>query len=205
VSEDKGTFFSQASSIDWMTPPEIVQATREVFSGEIDLDPCPSVDPKNWFAAENWSLGSPVDSLLHHWKVRGNPAKVFVNPPFGTSYLRDGVCISSKQYTDLPDAQMELWKKRTLLQWAKKCIEEYSYGCEIVWLSKTATENRALQEILGSSSAICFPDYRVKYIDPKTMEQQRQPTFGSLIAYLGNRPGVFASRFSSLGVCRVLV
>jgi DNA N-6-adenine-methyltransferase (Dam). len=194
-----------SSSVNWLTPPEIIEAAKKALGG-IDLDPCPSTDPLNWFATENWSLGGPVDSLRSDWKVKGQPATVFVNPPFGTSYISRTNCISAAEYKDHEDK--ERWQKQTIFQWAKKCVEEYEKGCEIIWLSKAAIENKALQLILRASSATCFPEGRIAYINPVTLEKQNQPTFGSIVLWLGHYKGeqeFFIETFSPLGVCKRLL
>jgi DNA N-6-adenine-methyltransferase (Dam). len=195
-------YFS-SSSIDWITPPEIIEAAKKTL-GEIELDPCPSSDPLNWFATENWSLGGPVDSLRSDWTIKGQPVKVFVNPPFGTSYISGTNCVSAAEYKELKDK--EPWQKQTIWEWAKKCVEEYEKGCEIIWLSKAALE-KALPVILKASSAACFPEGRISYIDPVTLTPKEQPTFGSIILRLGEYGDQekFMQAFAPLGICKRLL
>jgi hypothetical protein len=146
-----------------------------------------------------------MDSLRASWTLKGLPTKIFVNPPFGTSYINGTQCIGRDEHKELPDNQIELWKKQTLLMWAEKCVLEKKQGNEIVWLSKTALENKALQTVLGESSAICIPKGRTSYLDPVTnCEPDSTPTFGSVLLYLGNLPGPFIKVFSELGITRIL-
>jgi len=61
---------------DWYTPPEIVEAVRELF-GIIDLDPCsnsheaPNVPARTIYTRED-------DGLTREWSGR-----VYLNPPYG--------------------------------------------------------------------------------------------------------------------------
>lgn len=67
-----------SSSNEWCTPPWILILVRQVFCGDIDLDPC-----SNDFAKEIVQAGASfdqaADGLHREWS-----GKVFVNPPFGT-------------------------------------------------------------------------------------------------------------------------
>jgi len=66
-----------SSTGDWYTPPEIVEAVRELFDGRIDLDPCsnsheaPNVPALVHFTRED-------DGLSRPWSGR-----VYLNPPYG--------------------------------------------------------------------------------------------------------------------------
>jgi hypothetical protein len=60
---------------DWETPDEVLDLVREVFGGEIDLDPC-SVKGNPTGAGEHFY--PPLDGLAMSWHGR-----VFLNPPYG--------------------------------------------------------------------------------------------------------------------------
>ena len=209
------TYFSK-SSVNWITHPDIIELVKKCYGGQIDLDPCPSTIKSNWFAKENWPLGGPVDSLRTRWSLhnkmtlepegclRGRPTRIFVNPPFGTSYINRDQCIGKDEHEKLPEDQIKLWQKQTILQWAYKCIEECLKGNEIIWLSKAAVESKALQAVLSHSQAICIPEGRLAYMDPASLTIKEQPTFGSVLLYLGDNPGPFIRTFNLLGVTRKL-
>lgn len=59
---------------DWLTPPEVVEASRNALGGKIDLDPCSH--PKSIVAARKAVL-LPEDGLSVEWA-----GGVFCNPPF---------------------------------------------------------------------------------------------------------------------------
>ncbi len=63
---------------DWCTPPEILRSVREVFGGQIDLDPCSNefslVDAKVSYALP------ANDGLAESWDF----PSIFVNPPYGS-------------------------------------------------------------------------------------------------------------------------
>lgn len=71
-----------ADNKDWGTPPVYVEAVREVFGGEIALDPC----------SNKWSLvGASVeylrpanDGLKDSWDY----PTIYVNPPYGAEIGR---------------------------------------------------------------------------------------------------------------------
>lgn len=199
-------FFSQKGSVNWLTPPEVINAARKTFGGAIDLDPCPSTNPKNWFATKNWSLGGPVDSLRVSWSDGYLLTTSLINPPFGTSYVNGSNCISSKEYSELQNKSDLQWQKQTILMWAQKVVEESHKGNEIIWISKAAIESKAIQLVLENSSAACFPTGRIGYVDPITLVQEDQPTFPSIILYLGENQIAesFIKHFSSIGICRKL-
>jgi hypothetical protein len=71
-------YIPQAQREDWRTPPEVVTLVAQVFGGQIDLDPCASVEGLP-LAAENWSVELGHDGLTKPWA-----GTVYVNPPFGT-------------------------------------------------------------------------------------------------------------------------
>ena len=198
-----GTYFSQ-SSVNWLTNGKIVYLARKAFGGQIDLDPCPSTVRSNWFAKKNWFLGGPVDSLKVGWSIDNKPTKIFVNPPFGSSYVLGTQCIGQDEHKKLPESQADLWKQQTIYMWAEKCVKEAKEGNEIIWISKASTETEALQKVLEGSSGVCFPKGRVSYLDPITRQDKKQPTFGSVLLYLGNNPSPFIQTFSEIGITRKL-
>ncbi|MFA7121436.1 MAG: DNA N-6-adenine-methyltransferase [Bacilli bacterium] len=62
---------------DWYTPPEIVEAVRDLFGGRIDLDPCSnSHEAPNVPALAH--LTRDDDGLSRPWSGR-----VYLNPPYG--------------------------------------------------------------------------------------------------------------------------
>jgi phage N-6-adenine-methyltransferase len=63
----------------WRTPKNVVDAVKEAFGGQIDLDPCGAV--KSLVGArKQYLLSRGEDGLKLPWE-----GKIFVNPPFSTS------------------------------------------------------------------------------------------------------------------------
>lgn len=61
----------QKTTIEWLTPPDLVKKL-----GKFDLDPCTPVDPPFVHAKTNFSKN--VDGLSKEWFGR-----VYLNPPYG--------------------------------------------------------------------------------------------------------------------------
>jgi ParB family chromosome partitioning protein len=60
---------------EWYTPPEYVEAARDVL-GTIDLDPASSAHAQKWIKATRY-LDKAADGLAHEW-----PGRVWLNPPY---------------------------------------------------------------------------------------------------------------------------
>lgn len=202
-------FWASKSSVSWCTPPEVVDAAKELFGGRIDRDPCPPTNPARYFAEVNETLPM-FDALRSDWNVAGKvgPTTVLLNPPFGTSYVKDGVCISAKEFGDLVkgkavlpgpgDFRPEDWRRQQTYDFAFRFVE---VCCEGVWISKAAMETHAIQFLLRNSDAVCFPDHRINYLNPDTGKVgDSQATFSSLLFYVGEHVNRFLSIFrNSLG------
>jgi hypothetical protein len=65
------------TSAEWFTPSRIVESVREVFGGEIDVDPA-SCDQANQTVKAKTYYSIDGDGLQHSW-----PGRVFLNPPHG--------------------------------------------------------------------------------------------------------------------------
>lgn len=202
------SFWSLKSSIHWRTPPEILEFAAEVFGGSIDLDPCaplPDTAPPEWgvneFATVNYRLSEGKNGLTLPW--HGN---VFINPPFGTSYVKDGACISSKEYGDLSGPAG--WAKQTADMWVSKVLSEVDAGISspkgptnVIWLSKAPTETKAMQRLLTNAPprycSFLMPKGRVNYVNASTRTVETGVTFPSIVVGLGSL--TFIERFESLG------
>jgi len=191
-------FWSNAGSIAWQTPESILEPTRELFYGQIDLDPCAPADPTQQIATTNYSL--PQNGLALPWT-----GKVFINPPFGTSYRNGPYCISADQFRKVKDAPLDqrpssgAWHKQTAAEWASKALRHYAAGGEVVWLSKAAVEQKLFQELLLPVGTSCFLSGRLGYVDPTTRKQMSGPTFNSVVVYLGPNKDRFYETFNHLG------
>ncbi len=205
-------FFAQAGSICWMTPPEVVDVAKTTFGGSIDLDPCAPVDTRYAHATLNWRLADGVNCLARKWGPRAvGPTGTLVNPPFGSSYVKNGVCVSAAQMSclkkavragDQPATELEGWTHQTTMDFAEKVVAERDAGrANTVWISKAGMETAAIQLLLRYANAYCLPDYRIAYVDPTSGKIMSGPTFCSILFYLGDKAGRFIGAAEKLGFC----
>jgi len=66
----------QCKSVDWFTPPEILEPVRKLFGGDIFLDPCTTYDNPTGAIA---LITEEQDGLSVDYWYHGT----FVNPPYG--------------------------------------------------------------------------------------------------------------------------
>ncbi len=209
IVEKPAPFFAQKGSIGWQTPPDIIEASREVL-GPILLDPCAGVGTD--IATINARL--PVDGLTTPWDdLVGSVVDLvsrrtfFENVPFGTSYVKGGVCLSATEYKEafkeepvvLSAADAASWRMQNLKMWAEKTVLEVGRGWEGIWISKAALETHALQLLMGRMTAICHPKKRINYVDPATGKVQAGVNFSSVLLYFGPRHREFCDVFDRIG------
>lgn len=100
---------------------------------------------------------------------RGN---VWMNPPYAQPLIADFCEAVANKYDD----------------------GEINQACILV---NNATETAWFQRLLESSSAVCFPRSRVKFIDPDG--KPSAPLQGQAVVYLGEKAGAFSDVFSVKG------
>jgi ParB family chromosome partitioning protein len=69
---------------EWYTPPEIIEAAREVM-GSIDVDPASCATANEWIRATTY-FDAQTDGLVQRWN-----GKVWLNPPYAQPLLTDFV------------------------------------------------------------------------------------------------------------------
>jgi hypothetical protein len=124
---------------DWGTPAKYVEAVRDFFGGEIDLDPC----------SNEWSIVRARveyrlperDGLSDSWKFK----RIYVNPPYGLD-RRSGTGIKN---------------------WLYRCAYAHkNFGSEILALVPVATNTGHWKKyVFGRARSICFlADTRLKFL-----------------------------------------
>lgn len=113
-----------SSTGDWYTPPEIVEAVRDLFDGRIDLDPCsnsheaPNVPALVHFTRED-------DGLSRPWSGR-----VYLNPPYGKGIGPWIEKVREEHEAGRVTAAVVLVKAATDTRWFRVLSERYP-RCEV--------------------------------------------------------------------------
>ena len=109
---------------DWYTPPEIVEAVRDLFDGRIDLDPCsnsheaPNVPARTLYTRED-------DGLSRPWSGR-----VYLNPPYGKGIGPWIEKVREEYEAGRVTAAVVLVKAATDTRWFRVLSERYP-RCEV--------------------------------------------------------------------------
>lgn len=78
-ADTASTTWSRRGSIEWYTPPELIEVARRVLGGPIDLDPCSCQEAQEIVKAERF-FSAEEDGLSQPWEA----SKLWMNPPQGT-------------------------------------------------------------------------------------------------------------------------
>lgn len=158
---------------DWCTPKKYVDAIREFFDNQIDLDPC-SHNDSIVNARVEYQLPRR-DGLKQSW----NYQKIYVNPPYG---------IDKEHNTSIKD-------------WLKLCAYAHNqYSSEILALVPVAANTKHWKEcIFGKANSICFlADTRLKFIINGDDENKGAPMACAMV-YWGKSGSKFYDIFSKFG------
>jgi len=124
---------------DWCTPHKYISAVKDVFGGQIELDPC-SNEYSIVKAKTEFQLPSQ-DGLSLDWNYK----TIYVNPPYGNDKERG----------------------TTIRHWLLKIVETHEkYDSEIIALIPVATNTLHWKKyVYPKADAICFLyDTRLKFI-----------------------------------------
>ena len=126
-------------SQEWGTPEKYVEAIKEFFGGDIDLDPC-----SNKFSIVEAKVEYTLprnDGLKDSWNFH----RIYVNPPYG---------LDRKRGTGIKN-------------WLYRCAQAHkSFGSEVLALVPVATNTGHWKKyVFGKASAVCFLyDTRLKFL-----------------------------------------
>jgi len=82
-------------------------------------------------------------------------------------------------------------------QFSNKIAEAADAGAEAIVLVNNATETAWFQRMLQSASALCFPEKRVRFLDPDG--NPGAPLQGQALLYFGSNVSTFTGKFSEFG------
>jgi len=158
---------------DWCTPRKYVDAIKEFFGKQIDLDPCSS---KYSIVKARIEYQLPqTDGLTASWNYR----TIYVNPPYGADKERG----------------------TTIKDWLKLCAYAHEkYRSEVLALVPVATNTSHWKEyVFGKANSICFlADTRLRFIINGNDLNKGAPMACAMI-YWGRNGGRFYDVFSRFG------
>jgi hypothetical protein len=166
-----GSGSGQTSSIsdEWYTHPEIVDLTKTLFRGEIDLDPM-SCETANRVVGAKTFYTAEIDGLTQPWFGR-----ILWNPPWGG--------------TDANSA-----KKRGV----KKLLDAFHRGdvtAAVCVLNANAITTNWFEPLLAFP--ICIPPRRIQHWGPDG--KGGTPNSGTVVVFVGFDARRFAEIFGRLG------
>ncbi len=164
----------------WNTPDNILELTRTVFGGTIDLDPCDNEFSTtcplvSWKLPEHDGLATPWPDVA---QTLGRRINIFCNPPFGRS--PDGTSIAD-------------WVKA-----AYTAGTDTERVANLILLIPASTETVFWHEFIwGMADAICFVKGRVRF--PLEGKKGGFSPKGTALVYWGDSPALFEEVFFDLG------
>ncbi len=209
-----------SSSVEHETPGYLVNASLETM-GSIELDPCGyrHVAYGSRIGAVNFYL--PINGLEQDW----SPYKtIFVNPPFGRSYLwKEGPirnkafnikswqsveCLTPKQFKErynnnnkIQTTEPHPWaaERQSIADWIAKVDKNWHKYPETqtCLLIPAATDTKAWHEHIFPMHRVCFLKGRVKFVGAKT-----GCPMAMAMVYFGTQIKRFNEVFSKLGAIR---
>lgn len=143
--------------------------------GSIDVDPA-SNDKAQLIVKAGTYYTKNRRGLRKKWT--GN---VWLNPPYGRGLAKPLVAVLAKQYLNGTTEQA------------------------IILTNNVPDTDWWSSNIGKTCSAICQPDHRISFINPKTQKAERGNDRTQLFAYLGDNVDAFIAEFSQYGLCSVPV
>jgi phage N-6-adenine-methyltransferase len=157
---------------EWYTPAKHLALVRDVFGGDIDLDPASSKAAQQTVAARR-IYTKEDDGLTKSWRARN----VFVNPPYERG-------------------------ERGVAAFVEKLLDELKAGHvkTVILLTYNHSDTKWFQSAVARADAVCFPSGRLKFISPEGVPAN--PNWGSTFFYFGDEPEKFAANLVRSDGCR---
>jgi predicted RNA methylase len=186
-----------ASSLDWCTPPAVLNAVRVALGGVIHLDPC-SNSASLVKATVEYSPPEH-DGLVDTWDF----PTVFVNPPFGACHVNqeDRAYLSAKQFRELSKVERTKYARTTIGDWVRRCADAHrDHGSEVISLMPATVDTKAWQQVVfKTAAAVFFPRGRIKFVLPSDEKRKNAPPMGCALVYWGEDSARFQVAMQRLG------
>ncbi len=182
-----------SESVEWFTPPEIVEAARRTMGG-IDLDPA-SCEAANRIVKAAKYYTAKDDGLSLPWAGR-----VLCNPPGGVFVPKGEKAIVFEK--DIRYKEQYHTNSRGV-GWWRKLVDEpdvekaifVGFSIEIMQQS----QHPLFLDVLGF--AFCVPKRRLKF--SRNGKKAESPTHANVIVYIGDNVKAFEEEFSPFGKVRI--
>lgn len=184
VTQAAAAAYHMSGSDEWYTPTEIVESARAVLCG-IDLDPasCPVANER---VQARWFFSQQVDGLKQAW--RGDE-------PDGGGLYRCSVWMNPPYSSLAP-------------QFARRLVHEHASGNvteAIALFNANAMSSRWFSVVYGAATRLMVTRGRLRFSPGDPEQSFSSPSTGSVIAYFGSRPDVFAQEFKKHGTVMAVV
>lgn len=191
-----------SAHVQHYTPPEIIEAAREVLRG-IDLDPASS-ERANRVVKATLIFDEQENGFLREWRDNFNdPARVFLNPPGGMCDEKGRHVPKDARKGTKVQSSAKAWWFKLAEEWVRGNVESAIYvGFSVEILQSTQVETpyygtprepgrpRFTEHLpIPLHFPMCFPRTRVAYYVEKGHELVKgtQPTHASVLIYLPPR------------------
>lgn len=208
-----------SGKVEWYTPMNIIEAAKELFGGEIDLDPATSneanlrimarrgymepgytevpIDPihDNIWEPRFYREYRELDGITKDWE--GN---VWLNPPFGSGEKacklnKDGNFVCFKKKCQNRDWHL-VGDLPGMIDWVKRMEQAYlsheiKQGLMLTFASESTEWGRILRNYPRWK-----PDTRINYIDGATGKPAKGVTKESMVTYFGQQISPFVQIFT---------
>lgn len=158
----------KAKTEDWCTPPEILEAVRDVFEGRIDFDPC-----SNPYSV----VGAQRRVMLPKWAdseaARGEDV-----------VIGDGLEVPWAGYVFFNPPYSHVLLGRFMARAARTALGGAGHGIGLV---PSKTDIGAWHESVPASAAVCFLKGRVKHLLPDGTQADPATFSQSLVLWTPSR------------------